>query len=169
VFNWLKDTALELPLDLSAAEAGSCLVRVKLEYNINSQNYHDGSPRRCWLIAALVYLHTIIATPDKWHLLPKFEAPLISDLRQLIEQIREDSLGMGFDTGIHVWILIFGGVHARGDDAAWYQGAMKELCKTEGFSNWDDIKILTQNLPWVHKEVERCLEDFYKSCIVGDK
>ena len=124
--SWLKDPPLDLPTNPSAAETRSCLVRVKLEYNFYSEHAYKScnDSRRCWLIAALVYLHTIIATPDGWHLLPKFQAHLITDLGVLMEQMLKYPAGPCFDVGVHVWILIFGVVHARGEHVGWYRVAL---------------------------------------------
>lgn len=167
VFAWLKDTPLELPTNSSRTECKSAVVRVKLEYNLYVENVPLSSniPRRCWLLAALIYLHTIIATPDGWHLLPKMEAHLIEELRELMDGMVEEHWGMSFDIGVHLWILLFGGVHARENDATWYQRALRRVCKEEQLSEWDDVKLVMKSLPWVQEEVELVLKDYHSSTL----
>lgn len=80
----------------------------------------------------------------------------------------EELSGTGFDLGVHLWILLFGGVHSRGPEAVWYRGTIRELCEAKALLKWDDIKLLVSNLPWVQKDVETCLKDFYESCTVND-
>ena len=170
VFAWLEDTPLQLPNNPSKQECHSCLVRVKLEYNLYSQRGGSSSDRsrRCWLLAALIYLHTIIATPSGWSLLPKMEAHLIEELRELLEERGGESSETRFDADVHLWILVFGGVHAREHDATWYQSAMKRFCEAGNLRQWEDVKSSTKNLPWVHDDVEETLKDFWKDCTIGD-
>ena len=168
VFAWLKDTPLELPINPSMTECRSAVVRVKLEYNIYSENAYCSSnkSRRCWLLAALVYLHTILATPDGWRLLPKTEGHLIEELRELMEEMVEESSDVGFDVDVHLWILLFGGVHARESDATWYREALRAVCERGYISDWEEIRLLMSSLPWVQKVVEDILKEFYLASIV---
>ena len=84
-----------------------------------------------------------------------------------MEKMITDPSGMGCGLVVHLWILLFGGVHSRGEDAAWYQGSLRELCEAKGLIKWDDVKLRVRNLPWVQYDAEKCLEDFYVSCSVG--
>lgn len=165
VFSWLKDTPLELPINPSKTECRSAIVRVTLEYNIYSQKPENASnkSRRCWLLAALIYLHTIIATPDGWRLLPVREKHLIEELRELMEDITEPE-GASFDVAMHLWILLFGGVHAMEPDATWYRGAMRKAAEAQHLSQWDDFKLLIKGLPWVKENLEGALRNFHETC-----
>jgi hypothetical protein len=93
VFAWLKDSPLFLPKHPSRAQSHGLLVRVQLEYDLYAHKLYpsDHRLRRRWLLAALIYLHTIIATPCGWHLLPKMEAHLIDELKNLLEDMSNDS------------------------------------------------------------------------------
>ena len=142
-------------------------MRVRLEYNLYSEkgDCNSDRSRRCWLLAALIYLHTIIATPSGWSLLPKMEAHLIEELRELLEGMLEEPSGNpGFDPDVHLWILLFGGVHAREHEAAWYAEIIGDYCEREELLDWECVKVLVRNLPWVNEDVEEIVRSFWVSC-----
>jgi hypothetical protein len=96
------------------------------------------------------------------------EAHLIEELRELLEEIAQESSDTGFDADVHLWILLFGGVHAREHDATWYRRAMKRFCEAVNLRQWQDVKSWTKNLPWVHDDVEEALKVFWKDCALDD-
>ena len=93
---------------------------------------------------------------------------MIVELRELLEDIADESSETRFDADVYLWILLFGGVHAREQDATWYRKAMKRFCEVENLRQWEDVKSSTKNLPWVHDDVEETLKDFWKDCTIGD-
>lgn len=89
---------------------------------------------------------------------------MIEELRELLDEMVDQSPEAGFEPSVHLWILLFGGVHAIGNDDTWYRKEIRKFCDAEILPEWKDVKLLITGLPWVNDGVEEILRKYCASC-----
>ena len=168
VFSWLKNTALQVLAQSPTSDLKkrvSYVVRKKIQVYLrllpNRDVSQDDRFSHAWLLASLIYLHTIVAFPDEVAALPETERELVSQLREVLESLGEAPEDNGYPCRAFVWVLLFGGLHARGPDALWFRSALDNSCTNARLSTWEKVKVLLKDLPWVQSDVEQKLHALY--------
>ncbi|KAE8443698.1 hypothetical protein EG329_001470 [Mollisiaceae sp. DMI_Dod_QoI] len=126
--------------------------------DIDSQRTNgDRDTHRSWLFASLIYLHTIIATPDEMSMLPEKDYRLIYELKCAVERLLEVPKDLGYSARVLLWVLLFGALHSAGELCIWFKKAISRTCLDLRVKTWSKVKKELIELPWVHLEVEQKL------------
>jgi hypothetical protein len=164
VFAYLKYTAIQVfaqPPTSNLRKTMSYTARMKIQVYLRLlQNRHLSRSDRyswSWLLASLIYLHTIEAYADEVANLPNTERQLVRQLKLMLKNLVEAPGCFGYPCRVLIWILLFGGLHAQGTEAVWFRKALDTTCASAQLLTWANVKVLLMGMPWVQSDVEKKL------------
>jgi hypothetical protein len=164
VFAYLKYTAIQVfaqspTSNLRKTISYTARMKIKVYLQLLQNRHLSRSDRYSWswLLASLIYLHTIEAFPDEVAYLPNTERQLIYQLKLMLKILVEAPECFGYPYRVLIWILLFGGLHAQGTEAVWFRSALDTTCANAQLSTWANVKALLIDMPWVQSDVEKKL------------
>lgn len=158
VYVWLTTTAQRAGNPLQDQEEYPALrnnIEVYLASFPSQEFPASSSGDRAWLIASMIYLHTIIITPAEASPLPTSEEELVMQLKRAMEKLLSNPNGFAYPCSMRLWVMMMGGLYARCDDESWFEGMVgRKVC---GGGEWEDAKVLLRDVGWVEKGAEEKL------------
>ena len=161
----LKNTALLLAAQEPKAvnrKQESYLIRRIIEMYLRC---HEGNDvNKSWLLAALLYLETILARESEVLLLMDTQRDCVNELRSSLERLIQSPTEFGYPSHVLLWVLLFGGLHSSGENTIWFRSTIHTTCAKLQLSDWVDLKRVVRDLPWVLIEIERKLRALCRLC-----
>ncbi|PVH79840.1 hypothetical protein DL98DRAFT_572311 [Cadophora sp. DSE1049] len=159
VYVWLTSTAERAGHPLSDQEDYPTLrnnVEVYLASFPSPEFPASSSSDRAWLIASMVYLHTILVTPAEASPLPTSEEELVMQLKRTMEKLLSNPNGFNYPCSMRLWVMMMGGLYSRFDDMDWFQCMAGRRPGVEE-REWSDAKLLLRDVKWVERGSEEKL------------
>ncbi|KAH7378038.1 hypothetical protein BKA64DRAFT_248229 [Cadophora sp. MPI-SDFR-AT-0126] len=159
VYVWLTNTAQRAGNPLSDQEDYPILrnnIEVYLASFPSPEFPASSSSDRAWLIASMVYLHTILVAPAETSRLPTSEEELVMQLKRTIEKLLSKPNGFRYPCSMRLWVMMMGGLYSRFDDLEWFQ-CMAGKRPTVGERDWSDAKVLLRDVKWIEQGAEEKL------------
>lgn len=162
VFAGLKNTTVQAA-NCSYDKLESFVIRRKIEgYLISCPDREETAANdisRSWLLAAMIFLHIVIATPEEVTKLVEMEQELVLHLRRCLERLFTNATEFKYPCSLLLWVLLYGGLCAKGDDRIWFRNKIQITLATAQLSTWADVKTLLQDMPWVQNLMDDELRD----------
>jgi Fungal specific transcription factor domain len=164
VFTWLQNTALQAS-NPSYKKSESFIVRRKIQGYLNSNPEKENSETekndsgRAWLLASMIYLHTIIATPEELERLQETERELVLQLKRSLKRLIAATEGFGVPCSVLLWILMIGCVCSEQRDKNWFRERIRTTMATAELESWPDVRLFLKDLPWVQSGIDEWLRE----------
>ncbi|KAL2067752.1 hypothetical protein VTL71DRAFT_15848 [Oculimacula yallundae] len=160
VYVWLTNTAQRAGNPLQDQE-GYLTLRNNIEIYLASfpspEFPASSSSDRAWLIASMIYLHTILITPAEASPLPTSEEELVMVLKRTMEKLLSNPNGFSYPCSMRLWVMMMGGLYSRFDDLDLLKdadGRSASNCK-----EWSDEKVLLRDVKWIERGAEEKLRE----------
>ncbi|KAG4427595.1 hypothetical protein IFR05_016923 [Cadophora sp. M221] len=161
VYVWLTNTAQRAGNPLTDQESYPTLrndVEVYLASFPSQEFPASSSSDRAWLIASMIYLHTILVTPAEASPLPSSEEDLVMQLKRTMEKLLSDPNGFSYPCSMRLWVMMMGGLYSRFDDLDWFECISRSRPSVEE-SEWSDAKVLLRDVKWIERGAEEKLRE----------
>ncbi|KAL5319389.1 hypothetical protein ACEPPN_012440 [Leptodophora sp. 'Broadleaf-Isolate-01'] len=161
VYVWLTNTAQRAGNPLTDQESYPALrndIEVYLASFPSQEFPASSSSDRAWLIASMIYLHTILVTPAEASPLPTSEEDLVMQLKRTMEKLLSNPNGFSFPCSMRLWVMMMGGLYSRFDDLDWFECMAGSRPSVEE-SEWSDAKVLLRDVKWIERGAEEKLRE----------
>ncbi|KAH7310051.1 hypothetical protein BKA65DRAFT_169296 [Rhexocercosporidium sp. MPI-PUGE-AT-0058] len=151
VYVWLANTAQRAGNPLGDQEEYPMLrnnVEVYLASFPSPEFPASSSRDRAWLIASMIYLHTILVTPAEASRLPTSEEGLVMQLKRTMDKLLSNPEGFSYPCSMRLWVMMMGGLYSRFDDMSWFECMAGRRASVEE-TEWSDAKVLLRDVKWI--------------------